>query len=43
MKLLLVCVNKTYESIGAYHAARYSWAIKPEKVNTCHNKGTSPA
>jgi hypothetical protein len=32
MKLLLVCVNKTYKSIGAYHAARYSWPIKPEKA-----------
>ena len=32
MKLLLVCVNETYERIGAYHAARYSWLIKPEKA-----------
>ena len=32
MKLLLVCVNKTYESIGAYHAARYSWKINPAKA-----------
>ncbi len=32
MNLLLVCVNKTYQSIGAYHAARYSWQIKPEKA-----------
>ena len=32
MKLLLVCVNQTYELIGAYHAARYSWLVKPEKA-----------
>lgn len=31
MKLLLVCVNKSYQSIGAYHAARYSWQINPER------------
>ena len=32
IKLLLVCISKTYESIGAYHAARYSWPVKPEKA-----------
>jgi len=32
MKLLLVCVSKTYESIGVYHAARYSWKINPAKA-----------
>lgn len=32
LKLLLVCVNRTYETIGAYHAARYSWSIRPEKA-----------
>ncbi len=31
-KLLLVCVNKVYKTIDTYHAARYSWLIKPEKA-----------
>lgn len=32
MKLLLVCVNKVYKSMDTYHAARYSWPIKPKKA-----------
>ncbi len=34
MKVLLVCVNKVYNpaKIDTYHAARYSWAINPEKA-----------
>lgn len=32
IKLLLVCVNKTYELEGAYDAARYSWKISPAKA-----------
>jgi hypothetical protein len=32
MKVLLVCVNKTHESVGAYDAARYSWKITPAKA-----------
>jgi len=31
-KLLLVCVNKTYKKMDTYHAARYSWPVKPEKA-----------
>ena len=27
MKMLLVCVNRTYEAEGIYDAARYSWKI----------------
>jgi hypothetical protein len=31
-KVLLVCVNKTHESVGTYDAARYSWKISPAKA-----------
>ena len=32
MRVLLVCVNKTYRKMDLYHAARYSWPIRPEKA-----------
>jgi hypothetical protein len=31
-KVLLVCVNKTHESVGTYNAARYSWQISPARA-----------
>jgi hypothetical protein len=31
-KLLLICINQTYEKWGPYTAARYSWKITPEKA-----------
>ena len=32
MKVLLVCINRVYKIIPTYHAARYSWVVKPEKA-----------
>jgi hypothetical protein len=32
MKMLLVCVNRTYEAEGVYDAARYSWKISLAKA-----------
>jgi len=32
MKMLLVCVNRTYEAEGVYDAARYSWKISLTKA-----------
>jgi hypothetical protein len=31
-RLLLICINKQYEKLGAYNAVRYSWTISPKRA-----------